>query len=114
MRKILFLIVLLIAGFTVSAWAHPPQTVVVTFDPETWVISATIIHPVSNAEKHYIFKVDVLVNGQEIISQKITRQSDPMQEKVLFRIPDIKAGDTVTVEAYCNISGKGVGAVEVK
>jgi len=113
MRKIFFLLSCFVLAVS-AAWAHPPELVTVTFDPETRVVRATITHPVNNAGKHYIFKVDVAVNGVEIIEQKISRQSDPMQEKFVFRIPDIKAGDTITVEAYCNISGKSVGAVEVK
>lgn len=114
MKKTFLFFVCFVLVMSSAAWAHPPELVTVTFDPETRIVSATITHPVNNPEKHYIFKVDVAVNGVEIIDQKISRQSDPMQEKVVFRIPDVKAGDTITVEAYCNISGKGVGAVEVK
>jgi hypothetical protein len=114
MKKIFLAVLVGILLPVPVVWAHPPQTVVVTFDPETRIVNAAIVHPVNNADRHYIFRVDVAVNGQEILSQKITRQSDPIQEKVSYRIPDIKAGDTIQVDASCTISGKGTGVIAVK
>jgi hypothetical protein len=89
-----------------SAYAHPPRDIVITYDPSTRILKAVIYHDVSNILKHYIKKVDIGINGKEIISQQISRQDDPATQTVSYLIPDVNPGDILSVEAYCSISGK--------
>lgn len=97
---------LILLGQTENAYAHPPSDIIITFDPETKILKAVIMHSVSNPQKHYINKVDIALNGQEVIEQRISRQDNNTNQTVIYLIPDAKTGDSISVEAYCNISGK--------
>ncbi|MHB8155085.1 MAG: hypothetical protein ACYDFR_03420 [Candidatus Omnitrophota bacterium] len=104
--------VVLLFGFfaffvmSAAAYAHPPSDIKITFDPKTKMLTAVIIHDVSNPSKHYIKKVDVALNGEEIIQQSISRQDNFDSQTVSYLIPDAKVGDVFSVEGYCSISGK--------
>ena len=104
--------IVLLSGFfvffvlSVTAYAHPPSDIKITFDPQTKILNAIIIHDVSNSSKHYIKKVDVSLNGKEIIEQSISRQDNFNTQTVSYFIPDAKDGDVFSVEGYCSISGK--------
>lgn len=104
-RIIMFVMALSLFAFS-FACAHPPQDIKITFDPSAKMLTAVITHNVSNPQNHYIAKVDVVINGKEIIEHKISRQDSNTNQAVSYFIPDLKAGDTVSVEAYCSISGK--------
>jgi len=105
MKKI---IIFLILSFFVSsaAYAHPPSDIKITYDSKTKILTALIMHNVSDTKKHYINKVDVGLNGKEIISHVISRQDNNISQAVSYLIPDVKIGDKLSVEAYCSISGK--------
>lgn len=105
MKKAVLVLVVLFALVSV-VWAHPPQDIKITFDPSTKMLTAVIEHNVSDPAKHYIRKVDVSLNGREILTQQISRQDNPATQEVSYLIPDAKAADTLSVEAYCSISGK--------
>lgn len=96
---------LIFLGQTKSAFAHPPQDIKITFDADTKTLKAVIIHPTSNPQNHFIKKVDVSLNGKEIIEHKISRQDNNADQTVSYFIPDAKEQDTLAVEAYCSISG---------
>jgi len=97
---------LILLSQTENAYAHPPSDIIITFGPETKILNAVIMHSVSNPHNHYINKVDIALNGQEIIEHKISRQDNNASQTVSYLIPDAQAGDTLSVEAYCSISGK--------
>jgi len=107
MKKMVLLIGFF-AFFVLSAvaYAHPPSDIKITFDPKTKILNAVIMHDVSNPSKHYIKKVDVALNGKEIIQQNISRQDNFDSQTVSYLIPDAKVGDVFSVEGYCSISGK--------
>jgi hypothetical protein len=89
-----------------AAYAHPPSDIKITFDPKTKILNAVIFHDVSNPSAHYVKKVDVALNDKEIIQQNISRQDNFDTQTVNYLIPDAKAGDVLSVEGYCSISGK--------
>jgi hypothetical protein len=86
--------------------AHPPSDVVITFDPASKILTAVIVHNVSNPANHFIRKVDVSMNGKEVINHFISKQDNNETQTVMYLLPDAKANDLVSVEAYCSISGK--------
>jgi small ligand-binding sensory domain FIST len=88
------------------SYAHPPSDIIITYDKATKTLHAVIMHNVANPSNHYIKKVDVAINGQEIIEHKISGQDNNTNQTVAYLIPDAKTGDTISVEAYCSISGK--------
>ncbi|MCX5713714.1 MAG: hypothetical protein NT033_02670 [Candidatus Omnitrophica bacterium] len=112
MKKIIFILIFLAVGAT--AYAHPPRDIKITFDPATKMLHAVIYHDVSNTINHYIKKVDVSLNGKEIIEQTISHQDNNNTQDVDYLIPDAKEGDTLAVEGHCSISGKLEKQITVK
>lgn len=104
-RAVSFFIMMLCTGCLSLAYAHPPSDIKITFEPSTKLLKAVIVHNVSNTLNHFIIKVDVGLNGKEILTQKISQQDTNEQQTVVYRIPDAKEGDVLSVEAYCSISG---------
>ena len=97
-----------------SAYAHPPQDITITFDAASKTLKAVIIHNVSNPLSHFIKKVDISLNGKEIIEHQISRQDNFNTQAVSYLIPDAKTADVVSVEAYCSISGKLKKEITIK
>ena len=108
-----FLTVLTILMSVSMAYAHPPSDIKITFDQKTKMLQAVIVHNTSNPVRHYIKKVDVGLNGKEILEHNISRQDNNQTQIVAYYIPDVKAGDMLSVEAYCSISGKLTKEIKV-
>lgn len=104
MRKIIALVVFSLLGASM-AYAHPPSDIQVSFDSTSKTLQAVILHSVNNPGNHYINKVDVGLNGKEIIEQTISKQDNNTSQTVRYYIPDAKEGDVLFVEGYCNVSG---------
>ncbi|MBF0522582.1 MAG: hypothetical protein HQL24_05945 [Candidatus Omnitrophica bacterium] len=106
MKKMFMVFALLIFMAAAStAYAHPPSDIKITFNPSTKILTAAIIHNTSNPSKHYINKVDVGLNGKDIITQMISKEDNNASQTVSYLIPDAKAGDILSVEGHCSISG---------
>ena len=104
--KVLVSVLCLLFLICTLAYAHPPQDITITYDAATKTVKAVITHQVSNPQNHYIKKVDVGLNGKEVIEHSISRQDNNSTQIVTYLIPDAKAGDIISIEAYCSISGK--------
>ncbi|MBU1125208.1 MAG: hypothetical protein KKC84_04210 [Candidatus Omnitrophica bacterium] len=100
------MVVFLVVCAVGVSWAHPPSSIEITYDPQEKVVTAVITHPVQNPATHYINKVDIGLNGQEVIAHSLGRQDNDMTQTVSYKIPDAMPGDTLSVEGYCNINGK--------
>ena len=105
---------LILLSQTENAYAHPPSGIIITFDPKTKILNAVIMHEVSNPAKHFISRVDIALNGREIIEHTLSRQDNNLSQSAAYLIPEAKTGDILSVEAYCNISGKLKKEIEVK
>jgi len=105
-KLIVFLIFFAFLAIVQTACAHPPSEIKINFDSKAKMLEAVIIHNTSNLSNHYIKKVDVGLNGREIISQSISRQDNLETQTVSYLLPDIKSRDEVSVEGYCSMSGK--------
>jgi len=105
MKKIvIFFCVLFVAS--AAGFAHPPSDIVIQFDPATKTLTATIKHRVSNPKSHYIYKVDIGLNGKEIKMLPFAQQETNSSLMVHSVIPEAKKGDLLSVEGYCNLSGR--------
>lgn len=104
-KLVLSFIFLGFLSIVTTVYAHPPQDVIIAFDLATKILKANIVHNTNNPSKHYINKVDVGLNNKEIISHSISQGDNNQGQEVLYFIPDAKAGDVISVEGYCNISG---------
>jgi len=105
MKKIIIFLAICVF-ISQAAYAHPPSDVKITYDPKTKILTAVIAHNTVDVKKHFISKVSVGLNGREIISQAISQQDSNIGQKVSYLIPDAKAGDKLSVEGHCSISGK--------
>ncbi|MDD5281284.1 MAG: hypothetical protein PHC37_03965 [Candidatus Omnitrophica bacterium] len=105
-NRVLFILLFICLVWISLAYAHPPQDILISYDPATKMLSAVIVHNTSNPLNHYIRQVDVALNGKEIIQQKISKQDNNESQQVAYFIPDAKFGDRLSVEGYCSISGK--------
>lgn len=113
-RIVAFLIVFVFAAAISTAYAHPPSDITITFDAKTKILQAVIMHNTSNPASHYIKKVDVGLNGKEIIEHTVSKQDNNESQTIIYLIPDVKDGDVISVEAYCSISGKLQREITVK
>ena len=115
MKRIgVFLIVFIFLVVASTAYAHPPSDIKTDFDPKTKMLHAVIVHNTSNPLNHYINKVDVGLNGKEIIEHIISREDNNKEQTVSYLIPDVKDGDVLSVEGHCSISGKLKKEITVK
>lgn len=105
-KAVVLIIIFIVLVFVSSAYAHPPSDIKITLDPQTKILQAVIIHNTSNPDSHYIKKVDIGLNGKEIIEHRISREDNKVSQAVSYLVPNVKGGDVLSVEAYCSISGK--------
>jgi desulfoferrodoxin (superoxide reductase-like protein) len=107
MKRIVLSILSLVFLLSASiAYAHPPSDIIITYDAATKTLTAEIKHSVSNPTQHYIKKVDIGLNGKEIAELKFKKQDSYFSQDITYTFTDIKPADTLSVEAYCSISGK--------
>ena len=104
------LICILIFGFMVMQnqvlLAHPPSKIILEFNAETSILKVEMVHAVKDGSKHFIHKVEVKLNGQEILTQELLSQQDTEKQTVTYLIRDAKSGDELEVTGYCNVFGK--------
>jgi hypothetical protein len=115
MKKIaLFVAVLIFSLVSSQVYAHPPSDINITFDSNTKILQAQMIHGTGNPMKHYINKVHIALNNKVIIEHKISLQDNNQSQSVSYFIPDVKSGDIISVAGYCNLSGKLTKKIEAK
>ena len=106
-------LILALLVMATSLAAHPPKGVDLDFDSDTGVLSVEMMHSVNNASKHYVNKIVVELNGKKIIEQTFRSQLDEEKQQAFYKVIDAKEGDKISVTAYCNISGKKKGELEI-
>lgn len=94
-------------------YAHPPKGIELAFESKTKVFRINISHVVDDPSRHYIEKVVVELNGDEIITQTFKTQTDKKTQEIMYVIGDAEEGDKIAVTAYCNISGKMTKTLDV-
>ena len=97
------LVAVLVWAAAVTAWANPPSDIKLTVQGTT--VNISIMHPTKDVLKHYIVEVRVTLNGKEVIRQTYVQQAAPDSQSAVYVIPSLKAGDSLTVYARCNIYG---------
>ncbi len=105
MKKMVFLLIGLVVAST-AAFAHPPSDIKIQFDDNTKTLTAVIQHRVSNPQSHFIKKVDIGLNGREVQMLPFAKQDNNATQTVKITIPEAKKGDVLSVEGYCNLSGR--------
>lgn len=113
-KKSALLVIFIFLVVISTGYAHPPSDIIITYDPATRMLHAVIMHNTSNPENHYIKKVDIGLNDKEIIEHRISLQDNNVSQTISYLVSDVKAGDKLSVEAYCSISGKLKKEIEIK
>ncbi len=113
MRKILILLCLVIMGLPASRlYAHPPEKVILSYDPAAHSLTAEVIHPVGNPGSHFVDRVEVFLNDKKVIEKEPIHQ-DATGFSEAYPLPDAKPGDTVKVAAFCNRGGDRSGQIQI-
>jgi desulfoferrodoxin (superoxide reductase-like protein) len=99
-KTLLMMMFLLLAGWV---QAHPPSDIQLT--TQDHIVTIKVLHHTTDPLKHFIFEVQVSQNDKLVVKQTFNQQSDADAQDALYTIPSLKAGDTLTVKATCNIFG---------
>jgi len=86
--------------------AHPPSKIILEFNAETSILKVEMPHLVKDVTEHFIDRVEVKLNGKEILKQALLTQQDLEKQTVIYQIHDAKSGDELEVTAHCNVFGK--------
>jgi hypothetical protein len=104
MKKFIF-ILFFTASTAAFSYGHPPTDIIITFDTAKSMVYADIMHQTKDPKTHFIYLVQVSVNGKSLIKQEMTQQVSPEKQTVAYLIPGLKAGDRVLFDADCNKYG---------
>lgn len=107
--KMLLIITLLLAVFS-NIMAHPPSSMLYSYNAERNMLTLTIRHSVRNPENHYVEKVTVTKDDEEIIVHRFERQENSREMMLVYRLPGFEEGTSLTVTAFCS----RVGSIEEK
>ena len=100
--SVFFIVFLTIIGVNVRA--HPPDDMILSYNPNTNILIVTIIHGVSDNTTHYISSVEVKINGTTEIHQIYASQPDRISFTYEYSITT-NSGSTITVKAICIVGG---------
>lgn len=96
-----------------AAFGHPPDSLSISFDSTGTVLSVTVSHPVRYADRHYIDRIIVRVDGKVVIEQTYGLQATDKVQEAFYRLVGLRSGMKVEVTAGCNITGKKTAAYTV-
>ena len=90
--------------FLMPAQAHPPKDVQCSYDLSAKKLTVTITHSSPFPSSHYVGIVEIKKNGVSVSRNTYTSQPDQSPFSYTYTI-DAAKGDTLSVEAVCNIFG---------
>lgn len=103
MRKTFFLLFIMILAILPSAYPHSPSDIAITVSAQS--VNIKVSHSVSDPAAHYIKKIVIKVNNEDIFTDEFTSQ--PGDYQLLERaIPGLKKGDVLVITAYCSRYGE--------
>ena len=112
MFKMILIAVLIM--FMAGLLGHPPQDLDITFDSEESILTVYAVHRVANPNNHYIDRVIIELDGNEIIDHQITRQDDRDGVSLEYRLPDTQTGMIINVFTTCNRYGSLSKEIEIQ
>ena len=107
-KKISFAITAIVVIITViistQAYANPPDDMVLEYNVSASELDVTITHPTFDPNTHYIYKVDIDINGELYLSELYTSQ--PTSDPFTYTYTVVaNAGDEISVTAFCSLFG---------
>lgn len=97
------LILLFISMISLQALANPPDNMILDYNVSTSELDVTITHPTLDPNTHYIYKIDIEVNGELILSEQYTSQ--PSDTFTYTYTVMTNEGDEISVTAICSLFG---------
>mgnify|MGYP007069026472 FL=1 len=104
-KTILFVLAIFVSCSLMKA--DPAKKVNVTYQDGKLKVEA--LHKVRNASNHFIDQVVVKVNGKEMKTIRLDKQTSTASQLVEIELPDLKKGDQIEVVTRCNEFGKKNG-----
>ncbi|MDD4651532.1 MAG: PQQ-dependent sugar dehydrogenase [Methanothrix sp.] len=92
--------------------AHPPSLVSLAYDSQNQSLKVTTTHQVSDPTSHYVFRIEVLKNGEKVITKEYTSQPTPSTFSYDYPLNASK-GDILKATAYCVIAGSKSSEITV-
>jgi len=117
-KSIITLCTLLAAIFCLTiipmtAKAHPPGSVTLSYSLSAQTLMVTIVHNSSSPNSHYIDKVVVKKNGKPAGSYTYQNQPDPSEFSYTYNL-SANIGDVIEVTAFCSSYGTKTATLIVK
>lgn len=99
--------VMVIALFCGVVYAHEPSDANIDFNNTTKILKIHIHHPVQSTalKRHYIEKVQLMLNSKLAIEQTLSKQDDADGVELFYRLPEAAKGDALSIQAYSTIEG---------
>jgi len=91
---------------TTFTYAHPPEEMIFSYDAKNKILSIGVAHQVQNIKKHFVSKINIKLNGKDLIMQNFLNQTNVKVQAVSYAMVDLKKGDVIEVSAVCNQSGE--------
>jgi hypothetical protein len=107
-KKYIVLVVLLVVGLAtmgMQAAATSPRYMKLVYQPQTQTLNVTILHFSPAVKIHYVYKVDILKNGNPDSTHLYTSQPKFFFYTYTYNVT-ATTGDQLTVTAYCSLFGK--------
>lgn len=114
MKKIILISGLFLFLMGPLCYAHSPSSIDANYDDTKGILNVTVMHPVNNPNNHYVEKVEIVHNNNMMIEQNFNLQSNENSQKIIYMVPGVEKGDTISVEAYCNRAGEIEEEIEIK
>jgi len=87
-------------------FAHPPDSLKVSFDTTGTIMTIRALHSVKTPNTHFILQITVDLNGKQLITQNFSSQVNKNEQVTIYKIIDAKKNDKIGITAQCNIMGK--------
>jgi len=103
---------MLLVMLTMPATAHSPSQVSLVYDSQNQSLFVTTTHQVSNPSSHYVFKILVQKNGEQVLTKEY--KSQPTSSTFTYDYPiNATKGDVLKATAFCSIAGSRSGEITV-
>jgi len=95
---------MLLIMLALPAAAHPPARVSLAYDSQNQSLKVTTTHQVSDPTSHYVYKIAVQQNGEQVLTKEYTSQPTSSTFSYNYSLNASK-GDVLKATAYCIIAG---------
>lgn len=96
-----------------AAFSHTPAKVELKYEEETRILHVTFEHKVRDAKQHFIYRVRVRLNKQDVIEQKLEIQDDTNGGSLIYKINGAMTGDKIEVRLDCVKGGTKTGKIVI-